>query len=199
MDHFGLIAPYYDRIFRRRDVASLAAHVAAQPSHRLLDVGGGTGRIARHFVGMVAQVFILDPSPDMLLEAQRKGEGEKGKREKAKGICIAQGLSEHMPFQTAAFDRIIVIDVFHHLIDQQRAAHEMMRVLATGGRLVVEEPDIAHWGVRLTAQAEKLLRMRSHFYSAAQVKTMFERAGGQVRIARQGHVFWAIVNKPLEV
>lgn len=182
-DHFDLVAPYYDRLLGRREASPLFDLVAPQPGHGLLDVGGGTGRIAQRFVGRAARVCILDPSPRMLQEGRRKG------------ICIVQGTAEQTPFQAEAFDRILMVDAFHHLIDQQRAAGEMMRILSPGGRLIVEEPDIAWWGVRLVAWGEKLLLMRSHFYRAAEVGRMFDRVGGRVQIERQGYTFWVIVDK----
>jgi ubiquinone/menaquinone biosynthesis C-methylase UbiE len=88
-----------------------------------------------------------------------------------------------------------VVDAFHHLRDHEAAARELMRVLAPGGRLVVEEPDIAHWGVKLVALAEKLLLLRSHFYPLETMRVMFDRAGGQARVERQEHTGWVIVEK----
>ena len=158
LDHFSLVAPYYDRVLRVQNLEPLMTHVSPQPGHRLLDVGGGTGRVAQGFVGRVAQVCVLDPSVGMLAQSRRKG------------ICIAQGESEWLPFGAEVFDRIIVIDVFHHLLNQETAARELMRVLACGGRLVIEEPDIAHRRVKLVAVAEKLLLMRSHFRPPRAIK-----------------------------
>ena len=66
LDHFALIAPHYDRIFEVHNLDRLLACVAPQRGHRLLDVGGGTGRVATRFGGLVAQVCVLDPSPGML-------------------------------------------------------------------------------------------------------------------------------------
>ncbi|MBL7199983.1 MAG: methyltransferase domain-containing protein [Anaerolineae bacterium] len=187
MDHFSLIAPYYDRAIPFQNAEPLLTHVSPEPGHRLLDVGGGTGRVAQGFVGRVAQVCVLDPSVGMLAQSRRKG------------ICITQGESEWLPFGAEVFDRIIVIDAFHHLLDQKAAARELMRVLACGGRLVIEEPDIAHWGVRLVAVAEKLLLMRSHFCPPRAIQAVFQGLGARARVARQGHTAWVIVDKGWEM
>jgi demethylmenaquinone methyltransferase/2-methoxy-6-polyprenyl-1,4-benzoquinol methylase len=83
---------------------------------------------------------------------------------------------------------------------------ELVRVLAPGGRLVVEEPDIAHWGVKLVALGEKLLLMRSHFYAPEAIAALFERVPGEragvapsttlsARIERQEHTAWIVVDK----
>jgi len=183
IDHFALIAPYYDRIFRRPSADELIRHVEPKANHRMLDVGGGTGRVARHFVGAVGHICVLDPSPGMLVEGQRKG------------MCITQGAAETLPYCAGAFDRIIMVDAFHHLRDQSHAAEELMRVLAPGGRLVVEEPDIAHLSVRFVALGEKLLLMRSRFRAPEAIRRMFEEHGGRVRVEQQGYTVWIVVGK----
>jgi demethylmenaquinone methyltransferase/2-methoxy-6-polyprenyl-1,4-benzoquinol methylase len=66
-------------------------------------------------------------------------------------------------------------------------------VLAPGGRLVIEEPDVERTPVRLIALAEKLILMRSHFFSPRSVQGMFEAAGGRVCLEREGAKFWAVV------
>jgi demethylmenaquinone methyltransferase/2-methoxy-6-polyprenyl-1,4-benzoquinol methylase len=119
----------------------------------------------------------------MLKEGQRKG------------ICIAGGESERLPFPANAFDRIIVVDAFHHLRDQASAAQELMRVLAPAGRLVIEEPHIVHWGVRLVALAEKLLLMRSHFCTPEAIQAMFAQNRVRTHLNIQDYTTWVIVEK----
>jgi demethylmenaquinone methyltransferase/2-methoxy-6-polyprenyl-1,4-benzoquinol methylase len=119
----------------------------------------------------------------MLKEGQRKG------------ICITQGESEGLPFASGTFDRVILVDAFHHLLDHEASAGELLRVLAPEGRLVIEEPDVLHRGVRAIALAEKLLLMRSHFFSPEAIQSMFEGRGTRTRVAREGHTAWVIVVK----
>jgi ubiquinone/menaquinone biosynthesis C-methylase UbiE len=196
LDHFGLLAPYYDRFFQvDRDLDRLIALVDPEPEHRLLDIGGGTGRIARHFCGRVAHVCLLDPSPGMLRESSRK-------ELCASQPCLTQGESEALPYADASFERIIVVDAFHHLRDQEQAAREMVRVLSPGGRLVIQEPDISHWGVKLIALGEKLLWMRSHFYTPAAIGAILVRDCSVATVHIQpvsesapGVTAWVVVDK----
>ncbi len=183
LDHFALVAPHYDRIFRLRSVATLMEHLAPSPNDRLLDVGGGTGRVAQHFVKRVQQVCILDASASMLQQGRRKN------------LCLVRGKAEQLPFGDETFERVMMVDTFHHLRDQQAAVNELMRVLRPGGRMVIEEPDIAHWGVRLVAWGEKLALMRSHFYRAAAIRALCEQAGGHAHVERDNYTVWIIVDK----
>jgi len=174
LGHFDLIARFYDRVFRFPGPERLMNLLQARPSERILDIGGGTGRVSQTFGGDYV-VIVCDPSWHMLQEARRKC------------IIVCGCLAEHLPFAEGAFDRIVVVDAFHHLHDQHAAVEEMLRVLRPGGRLVVEEPDIRRWPVKLVALGERLLLMRSRFYSIADLGRVFEGAGARIVAAEEEH------------
>jgi len=97
------------------------------------------------------------------------------------------GLAEQFPFADGAFDRVVMVDAFQHLHDQHVAAKETLRVLRPGGRLVIEEPDIRRWAVKWTALGERLLLMRSRFYSIADLVGIFKEAGARIVAIEEGH------------
>jgi ubiquinone/menaquinone biosynthesis C-methylase UbiE len=102
---------------------------------------------------------------------------------------------ERLPFADGVFARALMVDTFHHLRDQQQTATELLRVLSPQGRLVLEEQNVERVSIRLTALAEKVALMRSHFHPPQVVQQMFEAAGGRVRLERDGINFWAVVEK----
>jgi demethylmenaquinone methyltransferase/2-methoxy-6-polyprenyl-1,4-benzoquinol methylase len=104
-----------------------------------------------------------------------------------KQMIACCGLAEHLPFADGAFDRIVMVDTFHHLHDQHVAAKETLRVLRPGGRLVIEEPDIRRWSVKLVALGERLLLMRSRFYSIADLASVFKEAGARIVAIEEGY------------
>ncbi len=172
-DHFDLVARFYDRVFHFLGPERLMSLLQAQPSERILDIGGGTGRVSQTF-GDDYTVVVCDPSWGMLREA----------RQKQMIACCA--LAERLPFANDAFDRIVMVDTFHHLHDQHVAAKEILRVLHSGGRLVIEEPDIRRRAVKWTALGERLLLMRSRFYSIADLARVFEEAGARILAIEEG-------------
>ena len=185
-DHFGILAPLYERLIPNVNVKILESLLKLDPRQPLLDVGGGTGRVSRFFQDRVKRICILDFSAGMLRQAQASG-----------GFETCQGVAEAIPFPSDSFQRILAVDSFHHYRHQARAAQELVRILAPGGRLVIEEPDIHRFSVRLIALMETITLMRSRFYPPAEVAEMFIAAGGQVHIYENGGPnFWVIVEKP---
>ena len=182
LDHFSLVSRYYDRLFPVLNAERLRELLQLPAAGRVLDLGGGTGQVAQALGGFVDEIVVLDESVGMLRQARLKG------------LPAVRGEAERLPFAQGAFARILVVDTFHHLRDQRQAAAELLWVLAPGGRLVIEEGNVEQTPVRLIALAEKLILMRSHFFSPQAVLAMFEAAGGQVRLERQGPKFWAVVD-----
>lgn len=179
-DHFSAIAPIYARVtYSKKEVMRELARLPVPG--RLLDVGGGTGRVATAICEYVDDIIIADVSFGMLTHSPQTA---------LKPVC---GASEDLPFADNFFERVIMVDALHHVIDHARSAHEMLRVLKPGGVLVIEEPDIRTFGVKLIALAEKLLLMRSHFLSPAQIAGLFTTAESEIRAA--DGTAWVLVNK----
>jgi ubiquinone/menaquinone biosynthesis C-methylase UbiE len=180
-DHFSVLSPIYDRLFRRDEATPLIALADLPVEGRLLDAAGGTGRIAANLVGNARSLTVADASPGMLHQAKSKT-----------GLQTVAAQIEALPFPPACFDRVVMVDAFHHLADQQRGLEEMWRTLAPGGRVVIEEPDIAVFAVKLIALVERALLMRSRFRPAGDIAAGLDRLGGEARIVRQDHAYWVI-------
>ncbi|GAB4537790.1 MAG: hypothetical protein Fur002_00180 [Anaerolineales bacterium] len=178
-DHFSFIAPIYARAtYSKRELMS---ELAALPTAgRLLDVGGGTGRVSAVLRDLVDETVIVDVSSGMLRETPLA----------LRPVC---GLSESLPFASESFARVIMVDALHHVIHHGESAREMFRVLQPGGALIIEEPDIRAFGVKLIALAEKLLLMRSHFLAPAQIEALIET--GKKKTHAQDGTAWVIFKK----
>jgi demethylmenaquinone methyltransferase/2-methoxy-6-polyprenyl-1,4-benzoquinol methylase len=184
-DHFGILAPFYERVIAAPDVSRLSALLELPAAGRLLDAGGGTGRVSSQLRPMVDELIVTDVSYGMLAQAQAKS-----------GLALSQAHAETLPFADDAFERVLVVDALHHFCDQSQAVAELLRVLKRGGTLVIEEPDLNSFKVKLVALGEKLALMRSHFYYPAEIKAMVEAHGGTARIETDGDISaWVVVNK----
>lgn len=185
LDHFDVLAPFYERVIPPADPAILRDVLRLPTDGWLLDAGGGTGRASSPLRPLVGNLVVSDPSQPMLQQASARN-----------SLHPVGAYSEGLPFDTASFDRVLVVDALHHFCDQRAAIADLLRVLKPGGRLVIEEPDIGTLPVKLIAAAEKLLLMRSHFYAPAQIQAMAEQLGAQARIDYKNRFeAWVVVDK----
>lgn len=183
-DHFDFLAPWYERFIRARISPDLLDLLALAPGQRVLDAAGGTGRLAQALTGRSRTVVVTDLAPRMLAEARKKD-----------ALLPLQAPAERLPFATGTFDRVLMADAMHHVIDQAAAAAELWRVLKPGGRLVIEEPDITVFAVKLIALGERLAGMRSRFLRAEQILDLFQFSNQFARSHKKDHAFWVIVEK----
>lgn len=183
-NHFDVISPIYDRIFGRGDKTPLIRLANLSPDLTVLDVGGGTGRVAAKFSGAVQSVQVVDSAPGMLRQALERG------------MVVVAAESERLPYDAEQFDRIIMVDALHHVEDQQRTLREMWRLVKRGGTIIIEEPDIHNLVVKFIALAEKLMLMRSHFLNPVRMVEMSAALpSSEVTLIRQKGIVWVIIQK----
>ncbi len=183
-DHFCFLAPFYERFIKPRHPEKLISLANLHPEATLLDVGGGTGRVAQYFCGRVSQIILADQAFKMLQQAQKKP-----------GLQPLCTLAEGLPFANHSFDRIIMVDALHHVGSQPDTAKELWRILKPGGRIIIEEPDIHRFGVKLVALAEKLAFMRSHFLDSGQISALFTCPETAIHLATQANNIWVVIDK----
>jgi SAM-dependent methyltransferase len=186
VDHFGLLAPIYERFIKPRPPEWLWKVADLPTDGTLLDAGGGTGRVAQFFVDKAAQVVVADLSFNMLQQANSKLN--------LRTVCTH---TENLPFPDNHFSRVIMVDALHHVCDQAATTKEMWRVLEPGGRIVIEEPDVRETPVKFIALAEKLALMRSHFLTPVEIMALFPPNHATCRIEKDGSNAWIIVDKKI--
>lgn len=100
----------------------------------LLDLGTGTGTLARGFGLRGCNVTGLDPSQQMLAEAQRLD------AESSATVTYVEGRAEELPFGDATFC-VVTAGQCWHWFDRPRAAAEARRVLLKSGRIAIAHFD----------------------------------------------------------
>jgi ubiquinone/menaquinone biosynthesis C-methylase UbiE/uncharacterized protein YciI len=104
---------------------------------RLLDVGCGTGEVARTLAGLIGSggtVVGVEPSVTMLDEARRRTGAHVP-------VDFRAGDISRLDFDDATFDGVTSERVFQHLDSPTNAIAELARVTKPGGRLVVIDTD----------------------------------------------------------
>jgi len=123
----GLLERYLDPITRQR-----LSELGIRPGWHCLDVGAGTGSVARWLcrqVGSAGRVLATDIDIRFLREI-RAGNFEAREHDIQ---------TDELP--PAQFDLICVRWLLHHLRDPEHAIHTMIKALRPGGWLLVEEVD----------------------------------------------------------
>ena len=102
----------------------------ASPGKTILDIGTGTGNLARLLLSRGAEVVGLDPSRKMLEIAADKLAGKQGLELKHVGEPFLS-----IPYQDSMFDAVVSTYSFHHVHPdkKRKCICEMLRVLKPGG------------------------------------------------------------------
>src|ERR671931_1516851 len=118
--------PFHSLYERKR--RAVLAGLKHEGRLRVLDVGGGYGRLAaplaeRH------DVTLVDASDEMLAEARERCPPE---------VELVQADARELPFPDASFDVVLALDLLPHLPDARQALRELSRVARVGGQVVFD-------------------------------------------------------------
>jgi ubiquinone/menaquinone biosynthesis C-methylase UbiE len=127
------LAETYDRLsdVQFESGKRLAVEIAVAAGERVLDVGCGTGRLARWLaerIGPGGAVVGIDPLAERIALARARGDGIRFEVGQAEDLGL---------FANGSFDVVCMSSVFHWLADKAKALAEVHRVLRPGGRLGV--------------------------------------------------------------
>ncbi len=101
---------------------------------KVLDVGGGTGRIAIPLINEGHEVVVVDISRQMLAQARKKSNDS----EHGSNLQLVQADAESLPFRDrAAFDLVICLGDVLSYCNTDTALAEIVSVLKTAGALLV--------------------------------------------------------------
>jgi ubiquinone/menaquinone biosynthesis C-methylase UbiE len=158
---------------------------------RVLDVGCGTGAVARTLAARpgAGEIVGIDPSPVFVEHARRLAEG-------VTNLLFVVGTGTALPFDDGAFDAVVFHTVLSHIPDAAGALAEAARVTAAGGTLAVFDGDYATTTVALgdhdplQACADAAMAALVHDrYLVRRLGTLVREAGwAEARLRSHGYV-----------
>jgi SAM-dependent methyltransferase len=146
-----------------------------------LDCGCGAGQLALSLAPVVGTIEAVDADAEVLKEAERlAAELHVG------GVVFRHADLHELPYPAGRFDLVVAYRVLHLQADPAAILREMARVLAGGGRIVVDEPIVDESTDR---HFNELARLREpahwRYYSAAEYEELFKECGLRVAESRQ--------------
>jgi SAM-dependent methyltransferase len=118
---------------------ALCDAVELRGGERVLDVGCGSGTAALVAARRYCEVTGIDFVPALLDRARERATADRLDAE------FKLGDAQQMPFPDAGFDAVLSVYGVQFAPDQQRAAAEMLRVCAPGGRIGLATPVADGW------------------------------------------------------
>ena len=188
---------YYERYHDLLDLVVVRCQVKA--GDRVLDIGTGTGELARRFAQhRGCRVVGLDPSEAMLEAARQKA--KDGKWGEAT-FQVAGAPFLEIPYPDGAFDAVASTQAFHHLHERHKAAavREMARVLRPpeaaegrgGGRLAIGDPMFENRGALEAALARWPDDLEDEYFAYLEtLEEMFGDAGLSYHAERVSRINW---------
>jgi demethylmenaquinone methyltransferase/2-methoxy-6-polyprenyl-1,4-benzoquinol methylase len=176
---FDRVATWYDLLHPSpdADLFRTAFTAADRPVQTVLDLAGGTGRVARL---LDPRTVVLDRSSGMLRRAERHSDAVLGD-------------ATRLPIRPGGVDAVVCVDAFHHLPAREVALEECARVLSHGGVLVLVDFDPGTILGRLVAAGEHAIGMESTFYDRARAIATVESAGFEIVAVDGGWATYCVV------
>lgn len=126
----------------RHFVASAEPFLAATDD--VLDFGCGPGIFSIRLAGLCKSVTGVDISQSFVTSAKAAVAALQ-----LKNVSVFESGGESLEFSDATFDKIVMVDVIHHLENIEDVIAEVHRVLKDDGKLLIFEPN--KWNPVLTA------------------------------------------------
>jgi len=147
-----------------------------RPGERVLDLGCGAGWASRILARLVGdgpeghgQVVGVDISDEMIRRA-------RGASRDFGNLMFVWGSAQQIPWEENFFDKVLSVESFYYYADQERALHELFRVMAPRGRLFIlinlyrDNPYSLRWveelkvPVQARSAAEYVELLRAHAF-----------------------------------
>lgn len=181
MNFFNIIAPIYKYIHPgAKQTFEMVYKIGNfKKNDKLLDLGGGVGRVAGYFAGKVNDITVSDSSSGMIKKCQS-----------INGVKCFVLPAEQLSFEDNYFDKIIIIEAIHHFNDLDKVLAEVKRVIKPGGTVIVEEINAKKFPAIAMETIEKLLGMKSNTYVAQDLLSIFQKHGFEMRVYDEDKLFY---------
>jgi SAM-dependent methyltransferase len=116
------------------EVEHLIASSSLPGGDSVVEIGAGFGRLGDCYVGKYRESHMVEPANNLReIAARTYGNGN---------VHFHEASVYELPFADASIDAALMVRVFHHLDDPEKALREIHRIIRPGGRLVFNYSNI---------------------------------------------------------
>lgn len=112
---------------------------------KIIDLGGGFGRLAETYSPFFQECLIVEPSGDLIRTGKEKN------RELKNVTFLQDSLPKLSSIKDRTFDLALMVRVIHHIKEPEIALKEVERILKDNGFLIIEVANKIHFLAKLRA------------------------------------------------
>ncbi|MBU5484246.1 class I SAM-dependent methyltransferase [Clostridium sp. MSJ-11] len=181
INDFDKVYKYYDKfmaMFNLYKHEEIKAAANIDEHDVVVDIGGGTGRLAQYICNSCKTVYVLDESEKMLSKVKQ-----------GKNLVCIRGNALKTPFEDNSIDVVILSDVFHHIKEQEDLIVEINRILKYDGKIVMLDFHRKHIKTKLLRAFEFILFGRLFFRTKDEVRSLLEKYFYIQKVYDKGYYF----------
>lgn len=161
MKKFDRVFKHYDnfiKLFNLNKTEEIKDVLKLSKDDVVLDIGGGTGKLAECISKSCKLVYVLDESKGMLSRVKTN-----------ENIIAVLKNAMNTDFENSSIDAVVISDVLHHIKDQKRLIEEIYRILKKDGRLVIMDFEKKHIKTKILRAFEYILFGKLYFKTGMEV------------------------------
>lgn len=189
MNFFDMIAPVYEGFHSggQKTFNKIRSTVIFDPLDLVVDLGGGTGRIAKYLANKVQKITVVDASEKMLRQCLLRH----------RALSCVHAYAQNLPFADNSVNKVVVVDSFHHFRNQKQVVEEIRRILTKNGKVVIEEFNPLTVAGKMVAVMEKLFGMNSVFYPPLTLADLFSKDGFKVQLIDEDRASYYLIGEKI--
>ncbi|PKM50282.1 MAG: hypothetical protein CVV02_12385 [Firmicutes bacterium HGW-Firmicutes-7] len=164
-DKTYLFYDYFMKLLKLYKVEEIKKALDLAGHEIILDIGGGTGFLAKHLQDSCKNITVLDESEKML-----------SKVVPMENVIPLVGNATSTNFEHNSIDVVILSDVLHHIKDQVILLEEIHRILKTDGKLLIMDFEKKRFKIKVLRLFEFLLFGKLFFHTHREVIDLMKNA-----------------------
>lgn len=188
MKKFDKVAGHYDnfmKLFAFDKSDEIKDALMLRGDEIVVDVGGGTGKLAEVMADNCQTIYVLDESKGMLAKVKQNS--------KVKPI-IRDALNTN--FEKESIDIVTMVDSLHHIDNHPELMKEMHRILKVGEKILILDLEREDIRIKLLKIFEFFLFGKLNYRTSKEVITLLSEKFNVIKHIDKKYYYFILAEKP---